>query len=80
MWYAFCTAANPGKKNGRTAVLGDGTAAPDESLDLDNDEALMQRIKDQEAELADTMHQQVTRGPPQIDSRPDSYPDSYPDS
>ena len=40
----------------------------------------MQRIKDQEAELADTMRQQVTRGPPQIDSRPDSYPDSYPDS
>ena len=80
MWYAFCTAANPVKKNGRTVVLGDGTAAPDESLDLDNDEALMQRIKDQEAELADTMRQQVTRGPPQIDSRPDSYPDSYPDS
>ena len=80
MWYAFCTAANPEKKNGRTVVLGDGTAAPDESLDLDNDDALMQQIKDQEAELADTMRQQVTRGPPQIDSRPDSYPDSYPDS
>ena len=55
----LCTAANPERKNGRTAVVGE-QATLVERTELDSDEVLMLRIRNAESELKGVQDDQVT--------------------
>jgi hypothetical protein len=55
----LCTAANPERKNGRTAVVGE-QATLVERTELDSDEVLMLRIRNAEDELKGVQDDQVT--------------------